>query len=87
MPGSRLSLEERWVIQRGLDHGLSQAVIAVAIGRSAATVSREVRRNGGPRSSRVGVRLVGRPARYRAVRGGRSSLGSLVRWQRWSLDC
>ena len=67
------------MIQRGLDHGLSQAVIAVAIGRSAATVSREVRRNGGPRSSRVGVRLVGRPARYRA---GRAQHRAVVRARR-----
>lgn len=68
MSGSRLTREERGVIDRGLVQGLSQAVIAIAIGRSPATVSREVRRNGGPRSGRRGVRLPGRPARYRADR-------------------
>ena len=46
-PGHRLTLEDRNEIQRGLDAGLSQARIAVLIGRSPSTVSREVRRHRG----------------------------------------
>ena len=45
--GHRLTLEDRNDIQRGLDAGWTQAAIAVRIGRSAATVSREVRRHRG----------------------------------------
>lgn len=66
MAGSRLVESERWVIERGLEAGLTQAQIAGVLGRSPATISREVRRGGGPRSSRRGVVLIGRPARYRA---------------------
>ncbi len=68
MPGSRLLESERLVIERGLDAGLSQAKIAAALGRSPATISREVRRGGGKRSARPGVVLKGRPRRYRANR-------------------
>lgn len=71
MPGSRLVLEQRAGIERGLAAGLTQAEIAVVVGTSAASVSREVRRNGGPRSGRRGVRLMGRPAIYRADRAQR----------------
>jgi transposase, IS30 family len=66
VPGSRLSLVQRECLERGLREGFTQAQIAVVIGVSASTVSREVRRNGGPRIGRRGVRLVGRPATYRA---------------------
>lgn len=68
MPGSRLSESERVVIERGLDAGLTQGQIAGALGRCPSTISREVRRGGGPRCSRRGVRLSGRPRRYRAAR-------------------
>ena len=68
MPGSRLLESERLVIERGLDAGLSKAKIAAALGRSPATISREVRRGGGKRSARPGVVLKGRPRRYRANR-------------------
>lgn len=68
MAGCRLSESERVVIERGLDAGLTQGQIAVVLGRSPSTVSREVRRGGGPRTSRIGARIVGRPRRYRAVR-------------------
>ena len=75
MPGSRLLESERVVIERGLDAGLTQAQIATVLGRSASTVSREVRRGGGPRSSRIGVRIVGRPRRYRADRAHDRAVG------------
>lgn len=68
MPGARLMESERLAIQRGLDAGLTQARIAVVLGRSPATISREVRRGGGKRSARRGVALMGRPRRYRADR-------------------
>jgi IS30 family transposase len=75
------------VIERGLDGGLTQAQVAVVLGRSPATVSREVRRGGGPpaarpraRSSRSAAarrtgRPTGRPRRYRADRAHRSAVG------------
>lgn len=71
MPGSRLTEPERLVIERGLDAGLTQDQVAVVLGRSPSTISREVRRGGGPRTSRAGARVVGRPRRYRAVRAQR----------------
>ncbi|MEV5560239.1 helix-turn-helix domain-containing protein [Nonomuraea wenchangensis] len=43
----RSSAEERESISRGLEAGASLRSIAVSIGRSASTVSREVARNGG----------------------------------------
>jgi IS30 family transposase len=43
--GHRLSLDERITIMRGVDVGLSYAVIAERIGRDRSTVWREVRRN------------------------------------------
>jgi IS30 family transposase len=43
--GNRLNLDERIAIMRGLDAGLSYAVIAEQIGRDRSTVWREVRRN------------------------------------------
>ncbi|MCA1835682.1 MAG: IS30 family transposase [Actinobacteria bacterium] len=45
MPGPRLTLEERKVIQNGFAGGLTQQQIAAAIGRSQATVCRELKRN------------------------------------------
>lgn len=71
MPGARLSEAERLTIERGLDAGLTQGQVASVLGRSPATVSREVRRGGGPRSSRPGPRGRGRPRRYRADRAHR----------------
>lgn len=71
MPGSRLTEPERVVIERGLAAGLTQGQVAVVLGRSASTISREVRRGGGPRTSRVGLKVMGRPRRYRAVRAHR----------------
>ncbi len=46
--GDKLTALERDQIGTGLAAGLSQAAIARVIGRSASTVSREVRRNAGP---------------------------------------
>lgn len=68
MPGSRLSVQERHVIERGLRAGWTQGQIAEVLGRSPATISREVRRGGGPVSSRPGPRGPGRPRRYLAER-------------------
>jgi len=44
-PGRRLNLEERVVIMRGLDAGLSYADIGAQIGRDRSTIWREVTRN------------------------------------------
>ncbi|HLF43598.1 MAG TPA: IS30 family transposase [Acidimicrobiia bacterium] len=62
-----LSLEEREEISRGLASGESLRSIAVRLGRSASTVSREVARNGGRskyralRADRVAYRRARRP--------------------------
>ena len=47
-PGHRLNVDERIAIMRGLDTGLSHAVIAEQIGRDRTTIWREVRRNRNP---------------------------------------
>ncbi|MBU1213282.1 MAG: helix-turn-helix domain-containing protein, partial [Alphaproteobacteria bacterium] len=44
----QLSLDERIEIYRLIENGLSRRRIAAAIGRSASTVSREIRRNAKP---------------------------------------
>jgi IS30 family transposase len=64
MPGRRLDVREREVIERGVADGWSHAQIAVALGRSRSTVSREV-----AREARKGP--VGRRRAYRAVRAQR----------------
>ena len=64
-PG-RLSLVEREEISRGLAAGLSIRAIAVALGRSPSTVSREVSRNGGVR-------------RYRAARADQAAWARATR--------
>ncbi|RSN15225.1 IS30 family transposase [Streptomyces sp. WAC 05977] len=71
MPGARLTREEREKIQNGLDQGLSQDAVAKVLGKSPSTISREVRRGGGPRCSRPGTKVDGRPRRYRADRAQR----------------
>lgn len=43
-----LSIEERATIQVGRLHGMSRRAIALTLGRSPATISRELRRNTGP---------------------------------------
>lgn len=70
----RLSMEEREAISRGLAAGHSCRTIAVALGRSAATVSREVARNGG----RAGYRAV-EAERAALVRGRRPKPTKLAR--------
>jgi IS30 family transposase len=50
---TRLSLEEREEISRGLAVGLSLRAIAIGLGRSPSTVSREVAANGGLRRYRA----------------------------------
>lgn len=81
MPGSRLTVHDREVIERGLVQGLSHARIAALIGKDRSTVSREVARGRGAAPFRpvaAGRRRggPGRPAgAYRArvaqVRAGR----------------
>ena len=56
-----LALEEREEISRGMAAGESLRSIAVRLGRSASTVSREVARNGGR-------------SKYRAMRADRAAL-------------
>ncbi|WP_277992142.1 IS30 family transposase [Amycolatopsis sp. 195334CR] len=74
MPGPRLTCEERVMIQNGLDQGLTQDAIAKVLGKSPSTISREVRRGGGPRCSRPGTTITGRPRRYRADRAQRLAI-------------
>ena len=50
---------------------MTQGQIATVLGRDPGTISREVRRGGGPRTSRRGVRVVGRRRRYRVGRAQR----------------
>ncbi len=42
----QLSIEERTMIQAQLEMGIKPAAIAMGLGRSASTLSRELRRNG-----------------------------------------
>ena len=72
MPGARLTIHDRGVIERGLAAGLSPAVIAGLIGKHRTTVAREVSRGLGSKPGTVvkparrgGVRF-GRPPRYLA---------------------
>lgn len=74
MPGRRLDLREREVIERSVRVGMSPAQISVVLGRSRTTISREIGRNGmkyfdagPPRRSGTG-RAWGRPRVYRAWR-------------------
>jgi IS30 family transposase len=48
-----LSVDEREEISRGVAAGVSPRSIAVALGRAASTISRELRRNGGQRQYRA----------------------------------
>jgi len=69
MPGCRLTLQEREVIERGLSAGLNRKRIAEVLGRAASTVGREIDRVGGPGPVRPGrPRRRGRPRAYRAGR-------------------
>jgi transposase, IS30 family len=71
VPGARLTLLQREVIENGLRGGLSQAVIAVAIGKDPATVSREIRRRRHGRMLPPARVRGGRPLVYRAIAGQR----------------
>ena len=51
--GQALTLSEREVISRGVARGLSLRQISRDLGRAPSTVSREVRRHGGPRQYRA----------------------------------
>ncbi|MFD3873162.1 helix-turn-helix domain-containing protein [Streptomyces sp. NPDC058623] len=53
MPAGRLTPRERRRIARGVADGLAYAEIARGLGRPTSTVSREVRRNGGPTAYRA----------------------------------
>jgi transposase, IS30 family len=74
VPGRRLSLFERQVIERGREAGLTSAAIAEVLGRAPSTISREIVRNGKHRFHtrrpwRAGCGQVrGRPRKYRAAR-------------------
>lgn len=73
MSGSRLTVFERSVIERGLAQKLSHEAIGRLIGRHRTTVTREVMRNRGARLARPCKAKVGagprqgRPASYRAA--------------------
>ena len=57
---NQLSIEERTMIQTQLEMGVKPAAIALALNRSASTLSRELRRNGWSRPKTP--RGPGRPA-------------------------
>ena len=61
VPGKRLTFEQRATIERCWGAGFSQAQIAVAVGVSASTISREVARNGG---RKYGARHPGRHGQH-----------------------
>jgi transposase, IS30 family len=62
VPGARLTLEQRRVIENGKRLGLDQVVVAALIGKHPSTVSRELRRRvGGPIPARRGLPRRGRP--------------------------
>jgi IS30 family transposase len=99
MPGARLTIEQRRTIERCYRIGLSQGQIASIIGKSPATVSRELVR--GSSRARVGFTVPGaRSPQSRSARGGgagyravydaeRAHRGSAVRARRpksWRLD-
>ena len=74
MPGARLTVHERVVIERGLEQGLSAAQIAALVGKHRTTVAREIARGSGRRACEGPARRPpgyrgggGRRARYRAV--------------------
>jgi DNA-binding transcriptional regulator GbsR (MarR family) len=50
MPGDKLTLQDRRQIAAGLRDGLTYAAVGRRVGRPTSTVTREVMRNGGPRS-------------------------------------
>lgn len=75
MPGARLAVHDREVIERGVRAGWTATRIAEAIGRHRTTVSRELARGAGSRHGRLSrapqlagrPRQPGRPSGYRAV--------------------
>ncbi len=67
-----LTLAEREEISRGIAAGLTMRTIAVALGRSPSTISREINRNGGR-------------ARYRANRADRAAWARSLRPKRCKL--
>jgi IS30 family transposase len=67
--GKRLALQERKVIERGFAAGLTQQVIAAAIGRSQSTVCRELKRNHNMWSGPVSpLAMTSRPRQRQAYR-------------------
>ena len=78
---TRLSLQEREEVSLGLLAGLSIRAMASAMGRSASTLSREIRRN-----SALGVYRAVRAQRYargRRARCGCRRLRANERLRRW----
>lgn len=72
MPGTRLSMQERLVIERGLAAELDAAQIARVLGRHPSTIGREIKRAGGPPPTRSRrPRGPGQPRKYRARKGQR----------------
>jgi IS30 family transposase len=72
MPGARLDLREREVIERCAGRGMTAVAIGEVLGRASTTVSRELCRNRGWRDPVKQVRgSIGRPSVYRAERAQR----------------
>ena len=69
MPGARLTVHDREVIERGLAQGLSHAQIAGVIGKHRTTVTREIARGAGTRPwTPIAVRGPGYQGRGRVAR-------------------
>ncbi|MGC4937663.1 IS30 family transposase [Kribbella sp. DT2] len=77
MPGRRLDVRERQVIERSLGAGLTVGQIAEVLGRHRTTIAREIERNGVVRFGSLPARpargggVWGRPRRYRTDRAQR----------------
>jgi transposase, IS30 family len=84
MPGSRLTVHDRGVIERGLARGLSHAQIAGLIGKDRSTVSREVARGRGAAPFRpvVAGRRPGGPGRPVGAYRARVAQTRATRWAR-----
>jgi transposase, IS30 family len=83
VPGKRLTFEQRQTIERCWAGGFSQAQIAVAVGVSASTISREVARNGG---RKYGARHPGRHGEHGGLVEAYRPRYSATDAQRWAQE-
>ena len=81
MSYTHLTEEERYHIDELLGHNFTQSAIAQALGRSASTLSRELRRNKGKRGWRP--RQAGLKATERLSDRGRNNVSRVVSETAW----